>query len=112
MTAPAPTRHAVPLPTGVSHHIELYVTSGGYESLKGVLHVSVSIAGSEIRLKRVCITNKSLKLGRRKGCNRVALAAHIWEKPDRLHLSLGYTQEIMATIEHDECFFDTNAERL
>lgn len=32
--------------------------------------------------------------------------------PNRLHLSLGYTQEIMATIEHDECFFDANAERL
>jgi len=36
----------------------------------------------------------------------------IASEPDRLHLSLGYTQEIMATIEHDECFFDTNAERL
>ena len=56
MAAPAPTRHAVPLPTGVSHHIELYVTSGGYESLKGVLQVSVSIAGSETRPKRVCFT--------------------------------------------------------
>ena len=77
MAAPAPTRHAVPLPTGMSHHIELYVTSGGYESLKGVLHVSVSIAGSETRLKRVCITNKALKLGRRKGCNRRSCRPHL-----------------------------------
>ena len=56
------------------------MTSGGYESLKGVLKVSVSIAGSETRLKRLCITNKALQNLDGVKAAIVALAAHIWEK--------------------------------